>query len=159
MSRQPGFHFSVETKQKISAVLKGRVLSAEHRANLSVAHTGRKLSTETRARMSVSARRRLENTSMPLVRQCNTWPELALAWMFDQGGTFYEKQKRFGRCVVDFWLPDEQLVFEADGDFWHQDKEKEARRDEYLMERGVLAVIHLGTQDLLFANKERKRCR
>jgi very-short-patch-repair endonuclease len=74
--------------------------------------------------------------------------EKALAWVLDQGGLVYEKQKRFGRCVVDFWLPDEQLVFEADGDFWHQDKEKEARRDEYLTQRGALAVVHIRTKDL-----------
>ena len=62
----------------------------------------------------------------------------------------YEAQVRFGRYLVDFWIPSHRLVFEADGMFWyhHQDKEREALRDAYLREREVLSVVHLDDKDL-----------
>ena len=52
-----------------------------------------------------------------------------------------------------FWVPSHGLVFEADGEPWHtwveQTKpEYSVRRDQYLKERGIKAVIHLTPLDL-----------
>jgi very-short-patch-repair endonuclease len=74
--------------------------------------------------------------------------ELALHRLLCGAGFEFDEQIRFGRYVVDVWVPSHGLVFEADGVFWHRDKEREAGRDAYLMERGVVAVVHLTDDDL-----------
>lgn len=55
---------------------------------------------------------------------------------------------RFGRYVVDFWDAEREIVYEADGSYWHRDLQRECRRDSYLLERGVAAVVHLDEADL-----------
>ena len=62
-------------------------------------------------------------------------------------------QRKFGRYCVDAYLPDEGIVFEADGAYWHARREKErpgyrARRDQYLKSLG-LAIVHLTEGELL----------
>lgn len=62
----------------------------------------------------------------------------------------FEPQRRFGRYVVDFFIPASNAVIEIDGDWpWHRDGEREARRDAYLLERGVAFVNHIPT-DLMW---------
>lgn len=76
--------------------------------------------------------------------------EIALRELLKKAGFEFEEQIRFGRYIVDAWLPNDNLVFEADGSFWwwHKDKNREVKRDEYLCRRGVVAVIHLDEHDL-----------
>ncbi len=74
--------------------------------------------------------------------------EFALDLLLQSADLSYQAQKQFGRYVVDAYVPEHNIVFEADGAYWHQDKKKEHLRDEYLINRGVLAVIHLTEQDL-----------
>ena len=76
--------------------------------------------------------------------------ELALCQLLQIAGFDFQEQVRFGRYVVDAFVLSHGLVFEADGMYWHhhQDKEREAYRDAYLVDRGVVAVIHLTDDDL-----------
>ena len=83
------------------------------------------------------------------------WPgeptnlEINLYWLLDVAGVSCEPQKRFGRYVVDAYVPSHQLVFEADGKYWHQDIERQKRRDAYLLGNPLVqAVIHLDDKDL-----------
>lgn len=48
----------------------------------------------------------------------------------------FETQFKIGRFWVDFALTDYRLVIEADGEYWHQDKEKDAKRDEIIKSYG-----------------------
>ena len=76
--------------------------------------------------------------------------EYALQLLLEDAGFEYEVQRRFGRYVVDAYVSNRNLVFEADGSFWyhHKDKVREAKRDAYLIDKGVSAVIHLDEHDL-----------
>ena len=76
--------------------------------------------------------------------------EQALDLLLQDAGLEYESQVRFGRYIVDAWIPSHNLVFEADGMFWwnHKDNDREQRRDRYLVDKGVIAVIHLTDEDL-----------
>ncbi len=60
------------------------------------------------------------------------------------------REQRFGRYRVDAYLPPPyHLAFEADGVYWHQDPEKDATRDAYLMAEHGLPVVRLGEAELL----------
>ncbi len=76
--------------------------------------------------------------------------EYALQMLLEDAGLEFNSQIRFGRYVVDSYVSSRNLVFEADGSFWnhHKDKEREQMRDNYLIEKGVLAVVHLDEHDL-----------
>lgn len=61
-----------------------------------------------------------------------------------------EIERRFGRALVDCYLPDYHLAFEADGTYWHR-AELQARdraRDERLWERFRLPVVRLTQAEL-----------
>lgn len=78
--------------------------------------------------------------------------EYALQMLLEENDFAYEAQKRFGHYTVDFWLPNDALVFEADGSYWHQlpgNKARDIRRDKYLVTQDrVNAVIRLDEKDL-----------
>jgi len=107
----------------------------------------RRFPPETRAKIAASV---AEACRRGDYRNQRTWLELALRNLLQTAGLEFEEQKRFGRYVVDAWVPSHGLVFEADCSFWyhHQDKEREARRDAYLIARGITAVVHLTESDL-----------
>lgn len=52
----------------------------------------------------------------------------------------FEKQFKIDRFWVDFAVISSRLVIEADGEFWHQDKEKDAKRDEIIESYGWKVV-------------------
>lgn len=47
----------------------------------------------------------------------------------------YINEYPIGRKVVDFYIPSQNLIIEADGEYWHQDKEKDSMRDTYIKEK------------------------
>jgi very-short-patch-repair endonuclease len=57
----------------------------------------------------------------------------------------YEFEYRVGRYSVDFYLPQYKIALECDGEYWHRNREDEdAKRDEYLEERGLTVVRFFG---------------
>ena len=100
-------------------------------------------SAEVRQRIAIGVARyaaKFPNEKTPL--------EYSLARLLTEMGLEFEEQKRFGRYVVDAYDPKNKLVWEADGAYWHQDREKERVRDAYLINYGISAVIHLDEVDL-----------
>ena len=157
---------SSETVEKLSHALVGRAKSPEHRRAISRGRTGMKFSAEHRNNMSrvrigkptgrvftEDARRRIaEGRARWIAKQGFPWPptniEFALQMLLEYAGLEYEPQKQIGRYIVDFFAPSDNIVFEADGEFWHTDSRREQMRDEYLISRGVSAVVHLSGNDL-----------
>jgi len=74
--------------------------------------------------------------------------EYALLLLLEDAGLGFEAQVQFGLRFADFYIPSHNLVFEADGSYWHRNLEAEAKRDEELLKSGVAAVIHLNEDDL-----------
>ena len=60
----------------------------------------------------------------------------------------YIPQKYIGTKMVDAFVPSHNIAFGADGAYWHQDMVKEEERDQYLISKGVAAIIHLNEKDL-----------
>jgi len=134
-----GWHHTPEARARISASKRGRP---------NVGHRSSPRSLECRVKIAEAAAR---NHAAGIYFKGPTKLELALRELLQTASLEFEEQKRFGRYVVDAFVPSHGLVFEADGIFWyhHQDKEREARRDAYLVNRGVAAVVHLTEEDLL----------
>lgn len=59
-----------------------------------------------------------------------------------------EPNKHFGMYEVDVYIPSHHLAFEADGGYWHQNKERDSKRDAKLLERFGLIVVRLNDLDL-----------
>lgn len=147
-------HFSVEHKAKLSIAAIGRKHSNSSRANMRIAKLGKKLTSEHSSSISsgirthwISERHQARLCKCHEQRYCGTALEQALVQLLTCAGFVIEEQVRMGRYIVDVWIPNYGLVFEADGEYWHtlpgrQEHEKE--RDRYLLNRGVVAVVHLG---------------
>ena len=76
--------------------------------------------------------------------------EYGLQLLLESANIEFKTQVRFGRYTVDMWVPSHNLIFEADGSYWHR-RDGEGRRtnrDSFLLSKGVKAVIHLTEHDL-----------
>ncbi len=55
----------------------------------------------------------------------------------------------FGRKIVDLYEPNRHLAFEADGFFWHKNRQDaDAHRDRYLMKEFGLPVIRFSEKEI-----------
>ena len=56
----------------------------------------------------------------------------------------YKLQHKIGKYWVDFYLPERNLVIEADGAYWHQDQSKDIERDKAILKEipGV-KILHI----------------
>lgn len=109
--------------------------SEEQRAN--IRRGLQNMSAEALARMVLAPRTThptsLERRLYAMLENC--WPD-------------YKPQVRFGRYVVDAFVPSCNLAFEADGYPWHEDIERDAIRDAALLKMGIGAVIHLRNAEI-----------
>ena len=154
-----GLSASVETCKKISETLRSNQQSswnkgltakydtriAEMSRKSGNSHRGRKHSEEHKRKNAEGVARARANGAY------NTKPnklELSLYCLLSQAGFEFDTEKRFGRYIADVYDPENGLIWEADGSYWHQDQEKELIRDTYLLDRGIAAVIHLSEKDL-----------
>ena len=70
--------------------------------------------------------------------------EIAVGKALDTLGIAYEFQKIIGRCIVDYYLPEHNIVIECDGDYWHslpKNKARDKKRDRWLIEQGYTVRI------------------
>ena len=150
-----GYRHTAEAYKKMSAWQKGIPKSIEHRLKISAGMKGKqnalghKVSPEVRTQLAEKSAKYLENSWL---RKDLTSLEIALNKLLTYAGIDFDEQVRFGRYVVDVFDHDNGIAWEADGMFWfhHQDKERETRRDAYLLVQGVRAVVHLTDEDLKF---------
>jgi G:T-mismatch repair DNA endonuclease (very short patch repair protein) len=56
-------------------------------------------------------------------KKANTWIELEIEQYLKDNGIDYIPQHRVGRFTVDFFIPEKNVVIEANGDFWHANPE------------------------------------
>lgn len=103
------------------------------------------LTPDGRARLRKAAVKTISTRGWP-------WPptklEYALQLLLESANYEYEAQKPLADRVVDFFVSSHNLVFEADGEYWHRDKTSERKRDSQIISAGVSAIIHLEEKDL-----------
>jgi very-short-patch-repair endonuclease len=76
--------------------------------------------------------------------------ELMVKDVLDQLGESYHHQYGIGKFLVDFYLPERNLVIEADGEYWHsleRGKERDRRKNQYLKESQI-NLIRLKESDI-----------
>jgi hypothetical protein len=73
-------------------------------------------------------------------------------WLLERGLKF-DAQHPVGQKLVDFWLPEERMILEADGAFWHQDQEVDIARDRELLAHvgDDVKIVHLHFFDPRFS--------
>jgi len=65
--------------------------------------------------------------------------EIEVASMLDDIGVVYREQEPIGKFLCDFFLPNNNLVIEADGIYWHNlpsSSTKDKRKNTYLTNKG-----------------------
>lgn len=116
-----------ETRQRLSDIQKGRVLSPEHRARIAAgvkrdyAKKGGTHTPETRAKQSASMVKRLARGEGPTNTFFDTKPELAVEAALKQLGAVYAKQGQVigVNALWDFIIHDRKLIVEVHGCYWH----------------------------------------
>lgn len=64
-----------------------------------------------------------------------TAPERAVKEILEELGVLYKEQAIIGYYMVDFLLPDQAIVVQADGDFWHAHPDKYKDKDLYDLQK------------------------
>jgi very-short-patch-repair endonuclease len=77
----------------------------------------------------------------------NTPQEKLLKKVIEENGLLYEYQVRMGQYTIDFFLPELDVIIEADGVFGHLNK-RDRKRDADLGDMGYSLVWHLKEQTL-----------
>jgi len=148
-----GKKMTEEQKARISAGLK----SSEKRKQFNLARRGQKLSVARKEQIGQSARAHCEQ----ILPECRCYGHKRVEY---KGSFTYiedilvnkvlaefpivRRQEKFGRKSVDAYLPPPyHLAFEADGEYWHDEK-RDAKRDRELLERFGLPVIRFTGKEL-----------
>ena len=136
-------------RERVAAVSRARWADPEFRAKMMAVRANMRGDAnpvwrpEVREKIALLAAKRKERWPNP-----KTCLEYALERYLKGLGLEFAEQRRFGRYVVDAFVPATAVAYEADGSFWHRDEDKEAKRDVYLQSRGVSEVIHLNENQL-----------
>lgn len=139
---------SAETLAKMRAASARRWADPSERAKAGAKNRGRVLTAEHKAKISAGVHTVIANCD----GNCNhaacgkatspTRIEDALYALLSEFPTV-EREVKFGPYRVDAYLPEYRLAFEADGDYWHRDRD-DATRDAWIIEHTqVEAVVRL----------------
>jgi len=160
---------SEEVKEKMSKVAKekgfgqwmmGKKLSKETKEKMSKVKSGKlpkniKLFTEkgkaTRLKRGIRQKKLLAlSLKKQAISKGPTSIEKKLYEELKTRGLLFEKQRLInGRFLVDAYIPNLNLVIEADGDYWHslpKSIEKDKIKNTYLLERGYNLLRLTGTE-------------
>lgn len=118
-------------------------------------HVGMTRSEATRALIGAASRARGAGAALNrrlagsgFVTSCEAQVE---QWLIERGVP-YEREFPVGDRVVDFYLPTEREIIEADGAYWHQDQSADVERDrEILRALPGVEVTHIHFHDPRFS--------
>jgi len=168
---------SKESKNKMSITIKNKLASPIIRMKMNIAHKGKRLSEETKRKMSIirkgrtfskEHRKKLSEshiqgiTSGRIKLKCiyrDTTIEITMGEILTKLNIKFIPQCfiKEVRCYADFFLPNNNILIECDGDFWHN-SDKQKRKD---INRDLRASF-AGYKTLRFweheINKEPERC-
>lgn len=125
-------NYSLETRKKMSEARIGMVFSKEHKNNLKIARNKRKsASKETRLKMGLAHKGQImPESAKQKIREWHiknpnrvykdTSIELAIQdELADRQILFIKQYKVDGVAIVDFYLPEYNIIIQCDGCYWH----------------------------------------
>lgn len=137
-----GSKASDQTKQKMSSSQRewyaaGNTRTKGMTLNISEDGLRRKIEATQRMRRNLAKRGRLTD----IERIVDTY--------LHEHNIEHKHEHPIGRKSVDFYLPNPNVVLEADGEYWHQDKLKDRKKDDYIRSQlsGVV-IIRLPGQEI-----------
>ena len=118
---------SIKTRSKMSEAQKawyaaGNVRTKGRKLNISESGLQRKIEATQTMRQKIAARGKLTDI------------EQIIDNYLHQNNIYHEHEYAVGKKVMDFYVPSLAIFIEADGDYWHQDKEKDRAKDAYVNE-------------------------
>lgn len=143
---------SKEDCLKISIALKGRRLPEWQKRKISLSEKGKIVSDETRKKISENTMKAMQ--SEEIREKCRkgaanafktgfrkTSIEVKVEEQLEEYGIKYIQQKPINnnKFVLDFYLPEYQLVVECNGDYWHSlphKIERDKKLEEYVLSKG-----------------------
>ena len=69
-----------------------------------------------------------------------TLPEKQVRLLLDALNISFIQEAKMGRYSVDFLLINLNIALEVDGEYWHRNKEKDDRKDAYMLSKGFSVV-------------------
>lgn len=166
-----------EIGRKISEALKGKPsgtkgkhFTEEHKEKIRQSNLGQKRSDQTRERLRTLAARKNNDPAYESFRKrqmqhligiqadnmTNIEKILLKYLQLNYPGEVIEPQYPIDRVIADFSIPEHQLIFEADGEYWHSlpgAKQRDKRRDSWLISQGWVVQRFQGQWLLDFGKK------
>lgn len=152
------------TGRKMSEKGKANCKEAQNRPEVSAkrraSSVGRVASAEAKRNQSIGYRRHMEQCDGSCgsaacgagLKHSGTSIEITLWEILLKDFPEMERSKRFGRYVVDAFLPDHKLAFEADGTYWHSPARRkpgyDEARDLHLFRMYGITVVRITEDEL-----------
>lgn len=145
---KPRHKHSEETRRKLADCQRGRIKSKEEREKLSNSlkghipwNKGRPWTEEEKENIRRGLKKYYECSPPCKIWDNPTSIEIKVAEQLLEYGIKFVYQKPIcgAHFILDFWLPDYQLVIECNGDYWHSRPERKARDkelEEYVFSKG-----------------------
>ena len=141
-------------KDKISATLKGRIISLKHRANLSKALKGKKFTESHKEALKNKWKNLSEEDRkkrlIPLLTANPSSLENIICNVLDELDVEYERQKSIYHYFVDIYIPIKNLIIECDGEYWHSKPERKIldKKRDYLLRSLGYKIIRLPEKEI-----------
>ena len=151
---QIGMCHTPETRALLSEINTGKTLSEDTRKKIGDAHRGKTRTPEHNKAMSEAIKADWESLSLEQrnakMEACHkfvfgrfpTSLEIKVMNILESNSILYEYEFPISPYSCDFFLPAYNLIIEADGNYWHQDKEAEIKRDAHILAQGY-RILHL----------------
>lgn len=142
-----GRKFSEEGKKSLSegqkgkqGYWKGKHLSEDHKRKISEAEKG-KIPPWKGTKLSIDHKMKIMNSVSKYFENNKSGIELKVENQLRKYGIKYFIQKPLdnGHFIIDFYLPEYQLVVECNGDYWHsrlERKKRDKELEEYVLSKG-----------------------
>ena len=99
-----------------------------------------KRSAESKIKMSESSKRRFlinpeshPNRMMAQKGKKTSCEKKVYDWLCNERGLNVVEQKKIGKYFVDFYIPDTNEIYEADGAYWHKSMSRDINRDKEIL--------------------------
>jgi len=141
-------------RQFCNNTCRGKYLKGKKRNYNHSNDTKKKMSEAAISRININPN--LHPCKSKLYKRGSSFPEKQVEkWLCERGklGKYF-RQYKIGRYYVDFYLPDENLIIESDGGYWHRSQTSDIERDSKILKYSSdLKILHIHFYDKKWSPK------